>query len=39
MIVGGAGFAILILRGPLARFFGPEEAMAMPEPDGTTLPA
>ncbi len=39
MIVGGAGCAVLILRGPLARFFGPEETMAMPEPDGTTLPA
>ena len=38
-IVGGAGLAVLVLRGPLARFFGPEDAMAMPEPDGATLPA
>lgn len=37
MIVGGAGLAVLVLRGPLVRFFGPEEAL--PEPDGQTLPA
>ncbi|OCC22421.1 amino acid transporter [Croceicoccus estronivorus] len=34
MIVGGAGLAVLALRKPLTRYFGPEEAM--PEPDGQT---
>lgn len=36
-IVGGAGLAVLVLRGPLARYFGPEQDL--PEPDGETLPA
>ncbi len=37
MIVGGAGLAVLILRGPLIRFFGPETTEdAEPGPDATT---
>ena len=37
MIVGGAGLAVLILRGPLIRFFGPETAEDVePGPDATT---
>lgn len=36
-IVGGAGLAVLILRGPLNRYFGPETSDAIePGPDTTT---